>query len=68
MKPETRAKAKAAFTKLAEVYSLMDELTNELANSEDFAGYLMVQDVREGLNSANALTRLGAVSTMGEKP
>jgi hypothetical protein len=63
----TRVKAKAAFTKLTEVYSLLEELTSELSNREDFAGYLMVQDVREAFRSADALIRLNAVTTMGEK-
>jgi hypothetical protein len=67
VRKETRAKAKVAFEKLAEVYSLLDELKKELSNREDFAGYLMVNDVQEAFRSAEALIRLQAVATMGEK-
>jgi len=50
------------------VYELLNQLMQELGNREDFAGYLLVQDARKELfGKGEALTKLGAVSTMGLK-
>ena len=71
MRPETRVKARRAFEIAGELYRLLDELSRELSNREDFAGYLLVRNIHDhvyGRNSSgvDVLSSLIAVSQMGE--
>jgi len=67
----TRKKAKEAYSKLAEVYHLLDDLMKELSSREDFAGYLLAQDARQMIFGSgvgtDALTKLGAIASLGER-
>jgi hypothetical protein len=68
MDAKTRAKAKRAETIVFELYELLGELERELSVKGDFAGYLLVHDVKEQVFlKTDATTKLHAVATMGLK-
>lgn len=71
MDAKTRAKAQRASQIASELYKLLDDLQNELSNREDFAGYLLVTDVKNVVfgrkSTEDVLGKLSAVATMGEK-
>jgi hypothetical protein len=71
MDAKTRDKAKRAAEIAGELYRLLDQLQKELPASRDFAGYLLVTDVKEAVfgrkSTEDVLGKLSAVATMGEK-
>lgn len=73
MTEQTRAKAQRASEIAGELYRLLGELQSELSGSDrgDFAGYLLVTDVRERVfgrkSEEDVLAKLHAVATMGKQ-
>jgi hypothetical protein len=69
MKAKTRNTAKRASTAAGELRRLLDDLSKELSESRgDYAGYVLVNDVKEAIFGRNSdvLTKLSAVASMGE--
>ena len=72
MDAKTRAKAKRAAEIAGELYRLLDDLRKNLSNREDFAGYILVNDVHEYVygrrsQGEDVMSKLQAVASMGEK-
>jgi hypothetical protein len=71
MRPETRVKARRASEIAGELYRLLDDLRKELTNREDFAGYLLANNLHERIfgrksDGLDVLSSLISISQMGE--